>query len=159
MLGIGAGLKLTKAQKKNSKRKEKRRDGAEGEEEESEDEEPDRNGNSNGKSEDVPDSWESGDEDSVAAVKKVEAVEVKTEEVKIVEESSRVRALKKKLRQVSLLYLSPLLPSLLLTLLYNVVQAEQLRERETMGLYLPPAEREKVKGIPALEEEISKLAI
>lgn len=99
MLG-SVGLKLTKAQKKNSKRKEKRRDGAEGEEEESEDEEPDRNGNGVGKSEEVPDSWESGDEEATIA-KKVEVVEVKTEEVKVVEESSRVRALKKKLRQVS----------------------------------------------------------
>ena len=39
------------------------------------------------------------------------------------------------------------------------LQAELLKERETLGLYLPPAEREKIKGIPALEDELAKMSL
>lgn len=39
------------------------------------------------------------------------------------------------------------------------LQAEQLREREGLGLYLPPAERAKVKGIADLEEELARMTL
>lgn len=37
-------------------------------------------------------------------------------------------------------------------------QAETLRERHKRGLYLPPAERDKVQSIVTLTEEIARLS-
>jgi hypothetical protein len=40
-----------------------------------------------------------------------------------------------------------------------MMQTEMLREREAAGLYLPPAERAKIKGITELEDELAQLTL
>ncbi|KAK4698845.1 partner of Y14 and mago, partial [Phenoliferia sp. Uapishka_3] len=125
-----SGMGMSKAQKKNLKRKEKKReDGAE--EVESSDEEGGE------KAKEVADDWDSeGEEAPVAKKEPTPPPPPPPAPAPVIEESKRVKALKKKLRQ-----------------------AESLRERETLGLYLPPAEREKIKTIPSLEEELAKMTL
>ncbi|KAL8276105.1 hypothetical protein RQP46_011487 [Phenoliferia psychrophenolica] len=125
---------MSKAQKKNSRRKEKRR-GEDGEEIVSEDEE----GGTAAK--EVADDWDDGEDDESApkSTKVVQPVVVATPPpapAPVIEESKVIKALKKKLRQ-----------------------AEALKERETLGLYLPPAEREKIKTIPSIEEELARMTL
>ncbi|KAM0752499.1 hypothetical protein T439DRAFT_379548 [Meredithblackwellia eburnea MCA 4105] len=139
------GMGMSKAQKKNAKRKEKRKEGA-GEDEDGEEE--------------TPDSWDADEEGSKPATaangEKVEpsvtsnslpppspTTEAATATpppppppAPVVEDSKRVKAIKKKIRQ-----------------------AELLKERETLGLYLPPAERAKILTIPDLEAELAKLSV
>ncbi|ORY81786.1 hypothetical protein BCR35DRAFT_303922 [Leucosporidium creatinivorum] len=122
---------MSKAQKKNAKRKEKRRE--EGEEEEEED------GRGKAKeAEDVPDSWDDGDDEAAGAEKATTAPPPPpaAEPAPVVDDEKRVKALRKKLRQ-----------------------AEQLRERGDTGAAFTEAEKVKVEGIAALEEEIARLSL
>lgn len=128
--GTVPGGKLSKAQKKNERRKIKRRFGADGEELEGEssEEEEEEEGGRDLKKEEAPDSWDNGEEEEEVEAKRLEAlrVEKETEEKTKKEEEkappaggeeSKIRALKKKLRQVRLLSLSFFQP--LLSLLSN----------------------------------------
>ncbi|KAI5474840.1 hypothetical protein MNV49_002344 [Pseudohyphozyma bogoriensis] len=117
---------MSKAQKKNLKRKEKRKEDA------------DKSGEEEGEGEeDVPEDWDADEgEDKGKGGKAVEAVAPPPPPPPPVEDSKRVKALKKKIRQ-----------------------AEQLKERDGMGLYLPPAERVKIASIPDLEAELEKLVL
>lgn len=90
------------------------------------------------KAAEVADDWDSDgsdDKPTKPAPKKVEPTPPPPPPP-VVEPSKRVKALQKKLRQ-----------------------AELLKERETLGLYLPPAEREKIKTIASLEEEIARMTL
>jgi partner of Y14 and mago protein len=145
---------MNKAQKKNVKRKEKRK----------EDSTEDTGATTTGEKDEVPDSWDADGEGEVSTnnagegdkTPNIVQAPLSTPMPAPVEDSKRVKALRKKLRQVTCsfaLYIGRC------SAFDSLSQAEQLREREGLGLYLPPAERAKVKGIPDLEAELSRMTL
>lgn len=136
---------MSKAQKKNAKRKEKKRDGGEEEVEE------EQRGKAKEQVEDVPDAWDDGDEEEAEEAAAPPPPPAAAEPASVVDDEKRIKALRKKLRQVSSRHsLQPETLHELSTLqFYPYRRPSNFENEERRAQRSPRRRRSRSRGLPA----------